>query len=160
MEFKTRDLTLVAVFAACYVALVAVLAPISFSALQFRMAGVIRPGIAKKRVLVIGYAIGVLIGNMFSPFAGFHELVFMPLMSLVAGIAGYYAAKPFRGNYFVAGAVIAVIIPLSVSWMLDQLFGLPILMTLPGLFVSEQIVNALGAVVFRMVDTRYRWYEE
>jgi len=159
MEFKTRDLTLVAIFAAIYVALIAALAPISFSALQFRMAGVIRPGIAKKRSLVIGYAIGVLIGNMFSPFAGFHELVFMPISSLVAGLAGYYAAKPFKGNYFVAGAVIAVIIPLSVSWMLNQLFGLPILVTLPGLFVSEQIVNALGSVVFQMVDTRYRWYE-
>lgn len=160
MELKTRDLTLVAIFAAIYASLVAALAPISFSAFQFRMAGVIRPGIAKKRILVIGYAIGVLIGNMFSPFAGFHELVFMPIISLVAGLAGYYAAKPFKGNYFVAGAVIAVIIPLSVSWMLNQLFGLPIPVTLPGLFVSEQIVNALGSVVFQMVDTRYRWYEE
>jgi hypothetical protein len=60
----------------------------------------------------------------------------------------------------VAGAVIAVIIPISVSWMLNQLFGHPIAVTLPGLLVSEQIVNALGSIVFRAVDMRYRWYEE
>jgi uncharacterized membrane protein len=115
--------------------------------------------VAKKPILAIGYCIGVVITNLFSPFAGFLELVFMPLMSLVAGLAGYYAAKFFGKSYVVAGAVIAVIIPISVSWMLNQLFELPFLVTLPGLLVSEQVVNALGSIVFRAVDSRYRWYE-
>jgi uncharacterized membrane protein len=70
MKMKTRDLTLVAIFAALYAALVYVFAPISFLALQFRVAGVLRPAIAKKRILVIGYAIGVVVGNLFSPFVG------------------------------------------------------------------------------------------
>ena len=159
MEIDTRDITLVAVFAALYAALVAAFAPISFFALQFRFAGVIRPAVAKKPILSVGYALGVVIGNLFSPFAGFHELVFMPGMSLIAGLAGYYTAKAFDGSYFVAGVVIASIIPLSVSWMLNQLFGLPIVATLPGIFVSEQVVNVLGSVIFRAIDTRYRWYE-
>jgi uncharacterized membrane protein len=159
MEIEIRDLTLVTVYAALYAAMVAVFAPISFYALQFRIAGIIRPAIAKKPLLAIGYAIGVVVGNLFSPFPGFHELVFMPVMSLIAGLAGYYAARAFDGNYFVAGAVIAIIIPLSVGWMLEQLFGLPIVATLPGLIVSEQVVNILGAFMFKAVDTRYRWYE-
>ena len=159
MELNTKDVTLTAIFAALYVALGMVFAPISFLALQFRIAGVIRPAIAKKPLLVVGYAIGVVITNFFSPFAGFLELVFMPLMSIVAGLAGYYAAKSFGKSYVVAGAVIAVIIPISVSWMLNQILELPIAVTLPGLLLSEQIVNALGSIVFRAVDTRYRWYE-
>ncbi len=159
MELNTKDVTLTAIFAALYVALGMVFAPISFLALQFWIAGVIRPAIAKKPLLVVGYAIGVVITNFFSPFAGFLELVFMPLMSIVAGLAGYYAAKSFGKSYVVAGAVIAIIIPISVSWMLNQLFGLPIAVTLPGLLVSEQIVNALGSFIFRAVDSRYRWYE-
>lgn len=160
MELNTKDVTLTAIFAALYVALGMVFAPISFLALQFRIAGVIRPAIAKKPILIVGYAIGVVITNFFSPFAGFLELVFMPLMSIVAGLAGYYAAKSFGKSYVVAGAVIAVIIPISVSWMLNQLLELPIAVTLPGLLLSEQIVNALGSIVFRAVDMRYRWYEE
>jgi len=159
MKLKSRDITLVAVFAALYTAMVAVFTPISFYALQFRVAGVTRPAIAKKPILAVGYAIGVAIANLLSPFAGVHELIFMPVMSLVSGLAGYYAAKAFDRSYIVAGATIAVIIPLSVSWMLNQLFGLPISATLPGIFVSEQAVNLLGAIIFKAIDTRFRWYE-
>ena len=159
MEINTKDVTLTAIFAALYAVLGVAFAPIGFLALQFRIAGVIRPAVAKKPILVVGYAIGVIITNLFSPFAGFLELVFRPLMSLVAGLAGYYAAKFFGKSYLVAGAVIAVIIPISVSWMLNQLFGLPCAVTLPGLLVSEQIVNALGSILFRAVDSRYRWFE-
>jgi uncharacterized membrane protein len=159
MEINTRDVTLVAIFAALYAVLGVVFAPIGFLALQFRIAGIIRPAVAKKPILIVGYTIGVFITNLFSPFTGFLELVFMPLMSLVAGLAGYYAAKFFGKSYMVAGAVIAVIIPISVSWMLNQLFELPIVATLPGLLVSEQIVNGLGSILFMAVDSRYRWYE-
>ncbi len=156
---KTRDISLVAVYAALYAALVVAFAPLSFYALQFRLAGVLRPGIARKRILAIGYALGVVVGNLFSPFAGIYELLFMPVMSLIAGLLGYEASKRFGGNYVVCGVVIAVIIPLSVAWMLNQLFGLPVIATLPGLLVSEQIVNVLGATLFKLVDARFRWWD-
>ena len=139
--------------------MVIVFAPISFYALQFRIAGVMRPAIAKKPILSVGYAIGVVIANLFSPFTGLHELVFMPIMSLLSGLLGYYLARLLNKSYFVAGFVIATIIPISVSWMLNQLFGLPMLVTLPGIFVSEQVINALGAVMFGLIDSRYNWWE-
>jgi uncharacterized membrane protein len=159
LEVETRDLSLVAIFAALYVALVYVFAPISFYELQFRVAGVVRPGIARKWILAIGYAIGVVIGNLFSPFVGVYELVFMPVMSFIAGILGYALASKFNNNYFVTGAVIGTIIPLSVSWMLFQLFDLPMLATLPYLFVSEQIVCFVGSSVFKAIETRIKWWE-
>jgi uncharacterized membrane protein len=158
-RLDTRKITLIAIYAALYAALVAVFSPVSFYALQLRVAGVVRPGIAKMRLLAVGYALGVVVGNLFSPFAGIYELLFMPFMSLVAGLLGYEAARMFKGNYFVCGAVIAVIIPLSVAWMLSQLFGLPLLATLPGLLVSEQVVNLVGAGIFRLVEKRVRWWE-
>ena len=156
---KTRDVTLVAVYAAMYAAMVVVFAPISFSAMQFRVAGALRPGIAKKVELAVGYAVGVAVANVFSPFAGFYEILFMPFMSLLAGLAGHYLARRFNGSYIVCGVVIALIIPLSVAWMLNQLFSLPLLVTLPGLLVSEQVINLLGATVFKAVETRIRWWE-
>ncbi len=158
MRIETRDLSLVAVYAALYAAMVVAFAPVSFYALQFRVAGVLRPGIARKRVLAAAYAVGVAVANLFSPFAGAYEIVFMPLMSLVAGLLGYEAAKRFDGNYFVCGAVIAVVIPLSVGWMLNQLFGLPVIATLPGLLLSEQAINVLGAFIFKAVEPRYEWW--
>jgi uncharacterized membrane protein len=158
VNLTSRDLSLIAIFAALYAALVYVFAPISFYALQFRVAGVLRPAIAKKWTLAIGYAFGVIIGNVFSPFIGVYELVFMPMMSLVAGILGYIVAKKVNQNYFVAGAVIATIIPLSVSWMLYQLFTVPLLATFPYTFLSEQLICVLGAGVFRAIETRFVWW--
>ena len=158
MKVSSRDLSLVAVFAALYAVLVYLFSPISFYALQFRIAGILRPGIARKWILAVGYAIGVVIGNFFSPFTGPFELVFMPLMSFLAGSFGYLVARPLRNNYFVAGAVIAAIISISVSWMLNQLFNLPFFATLPYLFISEQAVCLIGAIVFKLIETRFKWW--
>ncbi|MEM2971861.1 MAG: QueT transporter family protein [Candidatus Bathyarchaeia archaeon] len=156
---KSKDLALVTIFASLYAALVYFFASISFYALQFRVAGILRPAIAKKWILAIGYAIGVVVGNFFSPFVGPYELVFMPFMSFFAGILGFSIAKIFKGNYFVAGAIIAIIIPASVSWMLNQLQGLPIVETLPYLLVSEQIICFLGACMFKLIEVRFKWWE-
>ncbi|MCX8151308.1 MAG: QueT transporter family protein [Candidatus Bathyarchaeota archaeon] len=158
MKINTKDLAITAVFAALYAALVYVFTPISFLALQFRVAGILRPAIARKWILSIGYAIGVAVGNFFSPF-GAYDLLFMPTMSLAAGFAGYLAAKPLKNNYFATGAVIATIIPLSVSWMLNQILGLPILATLPYLFISEQIICLVGATVFTLIEKRFKWWQ-
>jgi len=158
VKVRSKDLSLVAVFASLYAVLVYIFVPISFLALQFRIAGILRPGIARKWILAIGYAIGVVVGNLFSPFAGPYELLFMPVMSFLAGILGYLVAKPFKNDYFIAGAIIATVIPLSVSWMLSQLFNLPMFATLPHLFVSEQIVCLIGASLFKLIETRFKWW--
>lgn len=156
---KTRELSLMAVYAALYAAMVVVFQPISFSAMQFRLAGVLRPGIARKRDLALAYGLGTVVANIFSPYAGIYELLFMPAMSFVAGIAGYYVAKQFKGNYYVCGAVIGLIIPASVAFMLYQLFNTPMIVTLPGLIIAEQVINVLGATIFKMIEPRYRWWE-
>jgi len=158
LKMKTRDLSLVAIFAALYVALVYVFAPISFLALQFRVAGVLRPAIAKKWILAIGYAIGVVVGNLSSPFASPWELLFMPMMSLVAGLLGHILARRFSQNYFICGAVIATIIPLSVAWMLLQ-FGSPFLATFPLLLIGEQAVCFIGSLLFKAIETRFKWWQ-
>lgn len=158
MRLSAKDLSLIALFAALYAALVHAFASISFYALQFRVAGILRPAVARKWTLSIGYALGVVAGNVVSPFAGVYELIFMPFMSFIAGVVGYLAASPFNHNYYVAGAVIGVIIPISVSWMLNQLFNLPIVATLPPLLVSEQIINFIGASVFKLIEKRYKWW--
>jgi uncharacterized membrane protein len=79
-------------------------------------------------------------------------------MSLLAGSFGYLVARLFESNYFVAGAVIAAVISMSVSWMLSMLFNMPMLATLPYLFISEQMVCFIGAFIFKLIETRFRWW--
>jgi len=159
LKIKTKDLALTSVYAALYAALVFVTIPYSFGIAQVRIAGALRPAISKKWILAIGYAIGVLVANFFSPFAGPWDLVFMPIMSLVAGIAGYLVAKLFGGNYFVSGAVTATIISVSLSFMFEQLNISPMFVALPYLFVVEQVVCFIGAFSFRLIDTRFKWWQ-
>jgi uncharacterized membrane protein len=158
LKITSKDLSLIAIFASLYAVLVYLLAPISFYVLQFRVAGIIRPAIAKKWVLAIGYAIGVVVGNLFSPFVGIYELLFMPIMSFIAGILGYILATKLNNNYFITGIVIATIISISVSWMLNQVLSIPLLATLPYLFISEQIVCFTGSTIFKTIEKRYTWW--
>jgi uncharacterized membrane protein len=155
LTIQTKDIAFTAVYAALYAALVYVTVPFSFGVAQFRIAGALRPGIAKKWILALGYGLGVLIANFFSPFAGPWDLVFMPFMSLLAGLAGYLVAKPFKGNFFISGAVTAALIAFSLSYMFEQ-FGMgPMIVNLPYLFVIEQIVCLIGASIFTSVERRY-----
>jgi uncharacterized membrane protein len=156
---RSKDLALIGIYAALYAAMVVVFAPISFYALQFRIAGILRPGIARKKELAIGYGIGTAVANIFSPFVGVYEILFMPVMSLISGLIGYEISKKRNENYYVCGAIIAIIIPISVAWMLNQLFNLPIIVTLPGLLLSEQIINLFGATIFKAIESRYEWWK-
>ncbi len=159
MKIKTKDLALTTIFAALYAALVYVTIPISFGVAQFRIAGALRPGIAKKWILAVGYGVGVLVANFFSPYAGPLDLVFMPIMSVVAGFAGYLVAKRFGQNYFVSGAVTAAIIAVSLSFMFEQLGIAPMLVALLPLFVVEQAVCLIGAFIFQLIGKRFKWWQ-
>ena len=159
MNVNTKDLALTIIFAALYAALVVVFSPISFGVAQFRIAGALRPAIAKKWILSFGYGLGVLVGNFFSPFVGPWDLVFMPVMSIIAGLAGFLAAKQFKQNYFVSGAVTATIIAFSLSFMFEQLGISPFLVALPMLLVTELAACIIGAVVFTLIDRRFEWWQ-
>jgi len=154
-KISTRDMALMSIFGALYAILVWVLQPISFWQFQFRVAESLKPSVAKKWTLAFGFALGNFLGNLTSPFAGVHELVFMPLMNIVGGLIAWRLS--FK-NYFLAGLIYATIIALSVSWMLNQLFGIPYIILIPSLIVSEQVAMFLGSIVFLSIEKRWRWY--
>jgi uncharacterized membrane protein len=159
LKIKTKDLALTIIYAALYAAIVWAFSPISFGVAQFRIAGALRPCIAKKWILAVGYGLGVLVGNFFSPFAGPWDLVFMPVMSVIAGLAGYLVVKRFRQNYFVSGAVTAAIIAVSLSFMFEQLGISPFFVALPLLLITELTACLIGAVVFTLIDKRFKWWQ-
>jgi uncharacterized membrane protein len=159
LNVNTKDLALTVIFAALYTALVLAFSPIAFGVAQFRIAGALRPAIAKKWILSLGYGLGALVGNFFSPFAGPWDLVFMPIMSIIAGLAGFLVAKRFKQNYFASGAITAIIIAFSLSFMFEQLGISPFLVTLPMLLVTELAACIIGAVVFTLIDQRLKWWQ-
>jgi uncharacterized membrane protein len=160
MKSRTKDVALISIWAALYAALVYVFASISFEALQFRVADILPPAIAKKWILAIGYAIGCVVANLVSPFAGPWELIFMPAMSFIAGMLGYFAAKLWSSwDYYICGIVHAVVISLSVAYMLHMLSALPMFETFIPIFVSELILGFIGATLFKLIERRWTWWK-
>jgi len=157
--FDTRALSQIAVFASLYTVLVWLLPGLSVAAVQFRIAEGLKPAIAKRWTLAFAFALGNFLGNLISPFAGIYELGFMPLMNIVGGLLAYGVARAFKRNYLVAGLVYAAVIGLSVSWMLHVLFNLPLEALVPLLIASEEAVMIIGAVLFYLVDRRWKWYQ-
>ena len=84
---ETREITLAAVIAALYAALVIVLAPISFGPVQLRVADCLLPlAAAFGWPAVVGVSLGAFIGNAyFMQFTGPVDVVFGALANLVAG---------------------------------------------------------------------------
>jgi len=157
--FDTRALSQIAVFASLYTVLVWLLPGLSFAAVQFRIAEGLKPAIAKRWTLAFAFALGNFLGNLISPFAGIYELGFMPLMNIIGGLLAYGVARAFKRNYLVAGLVYAAVIGLSVSWMLHVLFNLPLEALVPLLIASEEAVMIIGAVLFYLVEKRWKWYQ-
>ncbi len=91
---ETRELTLVAVIAALYAALVIFLAPISFGPIQLRMADCLIPLSALLGLpAVAGVSLGALIGNAyFMAYTGLIDVVF----GAVANLAAAYIVYRYR----------------------------------------------------------------
>lgn len=155
---KAQDIAQITLFAALYAVLVYVFAALSFNSLPVRVAGILGPGTAKKWMLAIGYALGVVIGSFFSPF-GAYEILFMPLVSLFACLLGYVVSKPFKHNYFVSGAIIALISSIGISLMLNQVLNLPLIVILPYMLITDQIIAFIGAVMFSRIEKRFKWWQ-
>jgi hypothetical protein len=84
---ETRELTLAAVIAALYAALVIFLAPISFGPIQLRMADALIPLSALMGLpAVVGVSLGALIGNAyFMAYTGLIDVVFGAVPACLAG---------------------------------------------------------------------------
>ncbi len=110
---KPRDVAVAAVLAALYAVLVIILAPISFGIIQVRLADALLPlSIVFGFPAVVGFTIGVLIANIFSPFG-------LQVLDVFGGalanfIATYYAWKITSTIKSKLGVAIALVVEVLV----------------------------------------------
>jgi len=155
-DLKVKDLALVTIFASAYAVLTWIFAPVSFWQIQFRVSEALKPARAKKKILCVAFMIGNFLANLVSPFAGIFELLFIPIVGNL--LVGYLAHKISRGNYFLAGFIFGTGVSLCVSWMLECLFGIPLLISFPILLISEQVEMFLGSIAFKLIERRIHWF--
>lgn len=145
---KTKEISLIAVIAALYAAMVIVLAPISFGPVQLRLADVLIPLAAIFGLpAVYGVTLGAFVANAYwfmSPI----DVVFGALANLVAG----YIIFRYKDNLVPASAIASVEIGIMVGGYLWMFFPPPSILGLQlpawlGMIISVSL-SSLVAVAF------------
>jgi uncharacterized membrane protein len=143
---KSNDLVLAAFIAALYVGLIELFHPISFQAIQVRVANAL---IGTVPILgwpaIIGITLGVLIGNITSP------LGLIDLISAIPTFIGLYIIYRLRSTSVLLGLTIyTVILSLWVGFMLWYVLNLPYIITVAYLLIGIGISTIfLGYVLYK-----------
>jgi uncharacterized membrane protein len=145
---RLRAFAEICVVAAAYAALTILLAPISYGALQFRVAEVLKPLVIWQPHLVAAFVLGNFLGNLTSPNVGPWELGFMPLANLVGATLCVVVGR--RSPYLGAG-LYALTIAAAVALMLSVLLRTPFTVLFPPLLLSELVLIVGGVPVMRRV---------
>jgi uncharacterized membrane protein len=146
---RTAKLAEIAVFAALYAVLTWVFAPISYQVFQFRVSEALKGIVTKRGHLVWAFVLGNALSNVFSPFVGPWELLWMPLMNLVGGASAWIVGSRLSGmkGVILGNALYALWVAFGVSFMLHALFSLPF----PLLFVYMLIPELVLIIGFSPV---------
>src|SRR3972149_11979908 len=106
LKIGTKNLAIIAIYAALYAALVIVLGPFSYGPLQIRLADSLVAAVPLLGLAgVLGHTLGVFIANLFSPVGPIDLLNTIP--SFVMAFVVYYVYKKTNNDYTVIGTCIA-----------------------------------------------------
>lgn len=141
-----RIVTEVAVLSALYVAMTVLLAPVSYGPIQFRISEALVILVASRRHLIFFVPISCFIANLFSPYAGPWDLIFMPLVSMLGALPMYILRT--RWLLFSSWAY-AIVTSVGVGFMLSVLTEKGFLILFGSVLASQLIIMTLSFCVFR-----------
>jgi uncharacterized membrane protein len=128
--------------------------PVSYGPVQFRIVEALKPLAIKYPAVIPAFGVGTVIINLFSPFAGPLELVFMPLVDVTGGALCYGVARRMGTTFgtYLASLLYALWTAAGVAVVLAVAAGLPYLASFASVAVSEIILLLLGnALLVRRV---------
>jgi uncharacterized membrane protein len=146
VQSPARRVAIAGVVGALYVVLSLAVAPIAFGPIQFRVGEALKPLVIKYPATIPAFGVGTVIINLFSPFAGMLELVFMPLVDVTGGIICYLVARRIGGAFgtYFASLIYALWTAAGVGVVLTVAAGLPYPLAFASVAVSEIILLLLG----------------
>lgn len=145
-DSPARRVAVAGVVGALYVVLSLAVAPFAFGPVQFRIGEALKPLVIRYPLTIPAFGVGTVIINLFSPFAGVLELVFMPLVDVTGGLLCWFVARRIGGAYgtYVASLVYALYTAAGVAVVLNVVAGLPYLVAFASVAVSEVILLLAG----------------
>lgn len=149
---RIRDLTEISLVAAIYFILTFIFSSISFLPVQFRVGEVIKSIVVFNKKYAISMMIGNFLANLFSPFAGAMELIFMPISNLIGCTIGYYIGK--KVHKLVGAIFVALWIAASAGLTLSVSAKVPFLSTFLSIALSEIILLVIGYFIFSEMEKK------
>jgi len=145
-QSPARRVAIAGVVGALYVVLSLAVAPIAFGPIQFRLGEALKPLVIKYPAVIPAFGVGTVIINLFSPFSGPLELVFMPLVDVSGGVICYLVAKGLGTTFgtYLASLIYALWTAAGVGVVLAVSAGLPYLPSFASVAFSEIILLLAG----------------
>lgn len=158
---KIRNLVINAIIAALYVAVTGILAPISFGALQFRVAEIFNHLVVFNRKYIIGIVGGVFLSNLFFSTMVGYDLVFGVGHSLLSLLIASGLIRKVS-NVWVKMAIntaVFTIVSALIAWELNLAFGVPFWFGYLTVGIGELGVMAVGAPIMKYLDSKIHFNE-
>jgi len=140
---KVKDMALISIVAALYIAITFVLAPISFGMFQFRISEMLNVLMKYKRKYIYAMIIGVALANFNSPI-GLIDVAFGVACAIVMG-AVYQVVK----NTTVATIINGIAVGILIGIMLHVFYGAPLILSMISVGVTQCITLGIGQVIFK-----------
>jgi hypothetical protein len=148
---RTVELALAALYAALYVALIAVFPFLSFLQINVRIANVLK-GMVKfwPVAALLGNFVAVVVGNfLFSPL-GLLDVVLSPVVSTALLGLAYLLG---RRSFFVGLVANAVLLGVYLAWLISTVTGAPFSVLLPFLLAGVSMSDVvLPYTLYRALD--------
>ena len=153
LKVKTKDLALIAIYAALYAALVVVLGPLSYGPIQIRIADALLGAVPLLGLAgVLGHTLGVFVSNIFSPLGPIDLL--NTISSFVMSYVVYYIYKRTKNDYTVIGTCLtySAVLGLTVGSMLSYVLSLPLAPTIAYVALGNIVATTfIGWPLFKLL---------
>ncbi len=163
MKLHTKEIALIALYAALYAVLVNTISGLSFGPLNLRLADAMLGAVPLLGMAgVLGHALGVFVGNIPSPLGAIDLLNTIP--SFAMAFVVYYVYKHTKNDYSVLGTSVAysAVLGITVGWMLSAPFNIPLPFSILYVFAGNVVMTTLiGWPLFKLLKKTniQRWLE-
>jgi uncharacterized membrane protein len=163
LKLQTKEIALIALYAALYAVLVNAIPGLSFGPLNLRIADAMLGAVPLLGIAgVLGHTLGVFIGNLPSPLGLIDLLNTIP--SFVMAFVVYYVYKHTKNDYSVLATSVAysAVLGTTVGWMLSAPFNIPLPFSILYVFAGNLIITTLlGWPLFKILKKAgvLRWLQ-
>ena len=154
--WNSRGLALAAMLAALYAADVVLFAPISFQAIQVRVADALLPlSVLFGPAAVAGLGLGAFIGNFYASPFGWVDVIGGTVANVVAAaLAWFVGRRSFKGAWVLAISLEVIVITLIVGTYLAPLTHTPLAFQLLYVLVGEITAVGIGGYILLRAVSR------